>query len=268
MHKTGIPESSGVAPSHRSNVFSLEGRVALVTGGGTGLGYAMTSCLAAAGAKVIITGRRKDVLAQAAEKLGANVYPEPHDITDLSAASKLIARIEKAHGAPTILINNAGTHVKKTVEEHTHDDFRNILATHVEGAFALTRAAVPAMKRAGGGSVILISSMSALMGLPLVVAYSAAKSAYHGLVRSMAAELGPDNIRVNAIAPGWIETPMLDKALSGDPERSNKILSRTPLGRFGTPEDIGWCAAYLCSPAAAFITGAVIPVDGGASIGF
>lgn len=265
MHKSG----TGTAHSSRhAGVFSLEGRLALVTGGGTGLGYAMTSCLAAAGARVVITGRRADVLEKAAARLGENVIAETHDVTDLRSAPKLLERIETRHGAPTILINNAGTHVKKTVEEHTLDDFRAILATHVEGAFALTRAAVPAMKRAGGGSVVFISSMSALMGLPKVVAYSAAKSAYLGLVRSLAAELGPDNIRVNAIAPGWIETPMLDKALAGDVERRDKILSRTPLGRFGTPEDIGWCAAYLCSPAAEFVSGAVIPVDGGASIGF
>jgi gluconate 5-dehydrogenase len=88
------------------------------------------------------------------------------------------------------------------------------------------------------------------------------------MVRSLASELGEDNIRVNAIAPGWIETPMLETALAGDVERQRKILGRTPLGRFGTPEDIGWCAAYLCSPVAEFVTGAVIPVDGGASIGF
>ena len=132
----------------------------------------------------------------------------------------------------------------------------------------MTQAVVPYMKAAGGGSIIFIASMSSLIGLPLIVGYSAAKAAYLGMVRSLASELGPSNVRVNAIAPGWIETPMLEQALSGDPERKQKILSRTPQQRFGKPEDIGWCAAYLCSPAASFVNGVVLPVDGGASIGF
>jgi NAD(P)-dependent dehydrogenase (short-subunit alcohol dehydrogenase family) len=180
----------------------------------------------------------------------------------------LVRRIERRHGLPTILVNNAGTHLKKTLEETTLQAFRGVLATHVEGAFSLTRAAVPAMKRAGGGSVIFIASMSSFLGMPRVVAYSAAKAAYLGMVRSLASELGPERIRVNAIAPGWIETPMLSAALAGDSARRRKILSRTPQQRFGRPEEIGWCAVFLSSPAASFINGVIVPVDGGASIGF
>ncbi len=249
-------------------VFSLEGQLAIVTGGGTGLGFAMASCFSASGARVVITGRRAEVLETAAQTLGGDVFAEQYDVTDFGAAPGFIAHVEERYGAPTILVNNAGIHVKKTVEDHTLDDFHKILATHVEGAFALTRAAVPALKRRGGGSIVFIASMSSILGLPQVVAYSAAKSAYLGMVRSMAAELGASNIRVNAIAPGWIETPMLHKALDGDPKRRQKILDRTPEQRFGSPEDIGWAAVYLCSPAASFINGVVLPVDGGASIGF
>lgn len=250
-----------------AQAFSLTDRLAIVTGGGTGLGFAMASCLAASGARVVITGRRTEVLQQAVAQLGENVCAEQHDVTDLESAPALLERIEKCHGLPTILINNAGVHVKKTVEEHTLADFHTILATHVEGAFAITRSAVPLMKRAGSGSIIFIASMSSVMGLPLVVAYSAAKSAYLGMTRSLASELGPHNIRVNAIAPGWIETPMLAKALAGDTARTNKILGRTPQNRFGSPDDIGWAAVYLSSPAASFINGVLLPVDGGASIG-
>ena len=216
----------------------------------------------------MITGRRAEVLGEAARSLGPNVFAEPYDVTDLAGAPAFTARVETRYGTPDILINNAGIHVKKSIEEHTLEDFHSILATHVEGAFAITRAVVPAMKRSGRGSIIFIASMSSLLGLPGVVAYSAAKSAYLGMVRSLAAELGAGNIRVNAIAPGWIETPMLHKALDGDPKRQQKILDRTPQQRFGSPEDIGWAAVYLCSPAAAFINGVVLPVDGGASIGF
>jgi NAD(P)-dependent dehydrogenase (short-subunit alcohol dehydrogenase family) len=251
-----------------AQAFSLEGQLAVVTGGGTGLGYAMTSCLVASGARVVITGRRTELLERAVAELGDRVMAEPHDVTDGASAEALLQRIEAKYGTPTILINNAGTHVKKTIEQHTREEFSGILATHVGGAFAMTQAVVPRMKAAGSGSVIFIASMSSLIGMPNIVAYSAAKAAYLGMVRSLASELGPGNIRVNAIAPGWIETPMLHQALSGDPERQRKILSRTPQQRFGKPEDIGWCAAYLCSPAASFINGVVLPVDGGASIGF
>ncbi len=251
-----------------AKAFSLDGSLAIVTGGGTGLGYAMTSCLVASGARVVIIGRRADVLLKSAEELGPNVFAEQHDVTDFHGAAALLERIEKRHGAPSILINNAGTHVKKIIENHTVEDFHHVLATHVEGAFAITRATVPLMKQAGSGSILFTASMSSLIGMPNIVAYSAAKAAYLGMVRSLASELGPHNIRVNAIAPGWIETPMLATALADDEERQRKILARTPMQRFGSPVDIGWCAVYLCSPAASFINGVVLPVDGGASIGF
>jgi NAD(P)-dependent dehydrogenase (short-subunit alcohol dehydrogenase family) len=251
-----------------SRAFSLEGQLAVVTGGGTGLGFAMSSCLLACGARVVITGRRVDVLERAVAELGEGAAAEPHDVTDTESVHGFVEQIESRHGVPTILINNAGTHVKKALEQHTRAEFDHILATHVGGAFSMTQAVVPGMKAAGGGSVIFIASMSSLIGLPFIVGYSAAKAAYLGMMRSLASELGPSNVRVNAIAPGWMETPMLEQALSGDPERKQKILDRTPLQRFGKPEDIGWCAAYLCSPAASFINGAVFPVDGGASIGF
>lgn len=248
--------------------FSLSGNLAVITGGGTGLGYAMASCFCTAGARVVITGRRQDVLNEAVEQLGTNVFAEQHDVTDLTTSAALMERVERRYGVPGILVNNAGTHLKKSVEDHTLEDFHGILATHVEGAFALTRAAVPLMKRAGNGSILFIASMSSLIGVPNIVAYSAAKSAYLGMVRSLASELGPYNIRVNAIAPGWIETPMLHAALADDPQRQQKILDRTPQQRFGKPEDIGWAAVYLNSPAASFVNGVVLPVDGGASIGF
>jgi gluconate 5-dehydrogenase len=254
--------------SHADKAFSLEGKLAIVTGGGTGLGYAMSSCLLECGARVVITGRRADVLERAAGELGEGAYPEPHDVTDAESTASLIEEIKAKYGVPTILVNNAGTHVKKPIEQHTRDEFDRIMATHVGGAFSMTQAVVPYMKAAGGGSIIFIASMSSLIGLPLIVGYSAAKAAYLGMVRSLASELGPSNVRVNAIAPGWIKTPMLEQALSGDPERKQKILARTPQQRFGKPEDIGWCAAYLCSPAASFLNGVVLPVDGGASIGF
>jgi len=124
------------------------------------------------------------------------------------------------------------------------------------------------MMERGHGNILFTASMASLFGIPYVVAYSAAKSAYLGLVRTLATEVSSHGVRVNAIAPGWIETPLFGRTVAGDPERSRRILQRTPMGRFGDPEDVGWAAVYLSSPAARFITGTVLTVDGGVSIGF
>jgi NAD(P)-dependent dehydrogenase (short-subunit alcohol dehydrogenase family) len=249
--------------------FSLEGETALITGGGTGLGLGIATCLAAAGAKVVLVGRREAELSAAVAGIGAAASYVAHDITQLDKATDLVAAAEKASGSPiSILVNNAGIHIKKPAVETTPEEFQSVLTTHVCAAHALTRAALPGMIERRHGSILLTASMTSLMGIPLVIAYSAAKSAYVGMTRALAAEVSSEGVRVNAIAPGWIESPMLRKALSGDEKRSNKILSRTPMARFGDPEDIGWAAVYLCSPAAKFVTGVLLPVDGGASIGF
>jgi gluconate 5-dehydrogenase len=152
--------------------------------------------------------------------------------------------------------------------ETTPAEFNSLLQTHVTAAFALTRAVLPDMIQRRHGSVLFIASMASLFGIPLIAAYAAAKSAHLGLVRTLAVEVSPHGVRVNAIAPGWIDSDMMRKALETDPERSRKVLSRTPMNSFGTAEDIGLAATYLCSPAARFVTGAVLPVDGGVSIGF
>jgi len=251
------------------NPFRLDGQTALITGGGTGLGLGIACCLAAAGAKVVLVGRRSEELAQAAAGIGPSAHYLAHDITQIHRAGELIASAEKSAGAPvSILVNNAGIHVKKPVVETTPEEFQSVLTTHVCAAHALTAAVLPGMLARGQGNILFTASMAALFGIPLVVAYAAAKSAYLGMVRSLAAEVSSRGVRVNAIAPGWIESPMLRQALNGDPARTNKILGRTPMGRFGEPEDIGNAAVFLCSPAAQFITGVVLPVDGGASIGF
>jgi gluconate 5-dehydrogenase len=158
--------------------------------------------------------------------------------------------------------------LKKPAVDTSPDEFQAVLQTHVVAAFALTRAVLPGMTARGHGNILFTASMTSLFGIPLVVAYSAAKAAYLGMVRSLAAEVSGQGVRVNAVAPGWIESDMLRQALSGDPERAKKVLGRTPMGRLGEPDDIGWAATYLCSPAAKFVTGVVLPVDGGASIGF
>lgn len=252
-----------------ARTFSLEGEIALVTGGGTGLGLGIATCLAAAGSKVVLVGRREAELSASAAGIGPAATYVSHDITLLDKAGDLISAAEKAAGGPiSILVNNAGIHLKKQAVDTTPEEFQSVLTTHVCAAHALTRAVLPGMIERKHGSILLTASMASLMGIPLVIAYSAAKSAYLGMTRSLAAEVSPQGVRVNAIAPGWIESPMLRKALAGDEKRSDKILGRTPMAKFGEPEDIGWAAVYLSSPAAKFVTGVVLPVDGGASIGF
>ena len=251
------------------SVYSLAGRTALVTGGGTGIGLAIAKCLAASGAEVIVAGRRKRELNQAVKEIGGAATALVMDVNDTAAMPELVKGLRTKHGPIDILINNAGISLKKPFVDTTGPELHSILQTNVIGALALTRALHPQLRVSGHGSVVFISSMAALMGVPWVSAYSVAKSAITGAVRTLAVEWGADDgIRVNAVAPGWIDTAMSQQALNNDPARKGKIISRTALGRLGETEDIGWAVAYLCSPAAKFITGTVMPVDGGASTGF
>jgi gluconate 5-dehydrogenase len=248
--------------------FSLAGETALITGGGSGLGLGIARCFARAGARVVLVGRREDVLKRAAHELGECAEWESHDILQLDQAGALVKRLWNRLGPISILVNNAGIHIKKSAVDLSPEEFHSILQTHLVAAFALTRAVLPDMIERRHGSILFSASMASLIGLPLVTAYSAAKAGHLGLVRSLATEVSPYGVRVNAIAPGWIESDMMRSALNGDPARKAKVLGRTPMNRFGDPEDIGWAATYLCSPAAKFVTGVVLPVDGGASIGF
>jgi gluconate 5-dehydrogenase len=248
----------------RDAAFDLTGQTALITGGGTGLGFGMARCLVASGARVVLVGRRQPELDRACAALGPQAHALAGDVTHLAAAPALVDAAEKLAGPLTLLVNNAGVHLKKPATQTTDAEFATVLETHVFGAFALTREAGRRMVERRSGCVLFTASMTAFIGLPSVVAYSAAKSAYLGIIRSLATEWGPHGVRVNGIAPGWIASEMLDYALAGDPARKAKILARTPLARFGEPDDIGWAAAYLASPAAKFISGVVLPVDGGA----
>jgi gluconate 5-dehydrogenase len=252
-----------------NNPFSLEGKTAVITGGATGLGLAMTESMIQAGAKVIVLGRREKKQAEEtlSRFLGKAVY-YTCDVTDTEAIPALAEQILREQGPVHILCNNAGNHCKKPIEDMSCEEFSEVLKVHLVGAFALSKAFMPHMKRQGEGSILFIASMTSFIGQPYVVGYSAAKAGYLGMVHTLAAEGGSFGVRVNAIAPGWIDTPMFRKATENDVERKTKILGRTPMGKVGEPSDIGWAAVYLCSEAAKFITGICLPVDGGALIGF
>lgn len=251
-----------------NNPFSLDGQLALVTGGGTGLGFGISKAIIEAGGRVVITGRREDTLREACGKLGENAGYIRHDVTELHTIPDLVDRVEQEFGPITILVNNAGIHLKKPILDTKDEEFAAVLQTHVNGGFALAREVARKMIPRRSGSIIWITSMSSILAVPDIIAYTAAKSAISGMVRALSADLSPYGITVNSINPGWIESDMLQQALDKDPERKRKILSRTPMGRLGSPSDIGYAAVYLSSPASRFVTGVDLRVDGGAGVGF
>lgn len=252
-----------------NNAFTLNDQVALVTGGGAGLGFGIAQAMVQAGARVVLTGRREASIRQAVEQLGDAASGLTGDVTVPADRARMLAHCREHFGQPAgILVNNAGQNMKKPALEVSDDDLDALLDTHVKAAFALARDAAPAMIERGDGKILFIASMASFMGVPNIVGYTAAKTAVLGLTRGLAAEWSPLGVRVNAIAPGWIETEMTRAALDNDPQRKQKVLSRTLNGRMGRPCDIGQAAVYLCSPAAAFVTGQVFPIDGGASVGF
>jgi NAD(P)-dependent dehydrogenase (short-subunit alcohol dehydrogenase family) len=250
------------------HVFSLAGRVALITGGGTGIGLEIARCMVAAGATVVITGRRESVLQESAAELGEGAHFVVNDVSDLGGTDALIEQVETEFGPLDILVNNAGINMKKPALEVTDEDFSRIIHTNLNAVFALTRAAARRMVPRGSGTIIMISSMAAYYGIDRVVAYAASKSAVEGMVKVLASEFSAQGVRVNAIAPGFIETEMSRTAMNSDPDRRDRAMRRTPMGKFGKPSDIGHAAVFLASEGARYVTGVSLPVDGGNSIGF
>jgi gluconate 5-dehydrogenase len=250
------------------NPFHLDNQLALVTGGGSGLGLAISQAMVDAGATVVITGRTKEKLQAACEQLGSHCSYFQNDVTELECIPGLVEQIEHEIQPIDILVNNAGIHLKKLAVDTSDAELTQIMQTHLYSSFALSREAGQGMIQRQHGAIIMILSMASLFGIPQVSAYTAAKGALMGLTRALATEFSPHNVRVNAIAPGWIETDMSRQALRNDTERLQKVLTRTPMNRLGEPIDVGYAAVYLSSPAAKYVTGAVLPVDGGTSIGF
>jgi NAD(P)-dependent dehydrogenase (short-subunit alcohol dehydrogenase family) len=244
-------------------------KIAIVTGGGSGIGLAITEKFVQNAVHTIIVGRDEQKLCAAKQNLGELCEPMTCDLSDLSSIPALVKTIVEKYGRIDILVNNAGINMKKEFTEVTDEEFQKIILTNVTSVFALSREVVKCMLEKGiRGSIINISSMASQYGIPKVIAYTASKSAIEGMTRSMAVDLSPKGIRVNCIAPGFIATDMSAKALNNDPERKNRVLSRTPMRELGQPSDIGDAALFLSSDAAKYITGVVLPVDGGNSIGF
>jgi NAD(P)-dependent dehydrogenase (short-subunit alcohol dehydrogenase family) len=247
---------------------SQQKKVAIVTGGASGIGLAIAEKFVQNNIRTIIIGRDEIKLNAAKDKLGELCVPISFDLNNLSSIPELIKQIIHQHKKIDILVNNAGINMKKEFTEVTDEEFHKIILTNVESVFMLSREVVKNMIENGSGSIINISSMASQYGIPKVIAYSASKGAIEAMTRAMAVELSPKGIRVNCIAPGFIETDMSAKALNNDKERKDKVMSRTPMGALGSPADIGDAALFLALPSSAYITGIVLPVDGGNSIGF
>jgi NAD(P)-dependent dehydrogenase (short-subunit alcohol dehydrogenase family) len=249
--------------------FRLDGQVAFVTGASRGLGKAMALGLAGAGADVALAGRDAETLRPVAEEieqaLGRRTLCVPLDVADLDAIPAAVAAILAHFGQLDILVNNAGTNVRRDSIDYLPEDWDTVLNTNLKGAFFLTQEVGKHMIARGRGKILNISSMTSYLGLPSVPAYSASKAGIQQLTKLLAVEWAEHNIQVNAIAPGWISTD-LTAPLKDKPElraRYDWVLSRTPAGRFGDPEELAGAAVFLCSPAADFITGQTIAVDGG-----
>ncbi len=244
----------------------LDGKVAIVTGGGGGLGGLAARAFAAAGADVVLVGRTAEKLRAAADGVrgaGRRAAAIVADVTRSADVSRMIEQAVDAFGRVDILLNNAGITSPKTVVELTDDDWHRIMDTSATGAFYCSRAVAPVMIRQREGCIISMGSILSARGMAKRTAYSAAKAAVMNLTRALALELGPHGIRVNAIAPTVIVTDLNRELVRAQPQLYQAVLDRTPLGRLGEPEDIAGALVFLASPAARFITGQTLFIDGG-----
>ena len=249
-------------------LFDLAGRVAVVTGGNGGIGLGMAKGLAAAGAAVAVAARSAEKGETAAAELarsGAGSAFIALDVADEGSCRGMIEKTVARFGRVDILINNAGTSIRKPPEAYTAAEWYTVLDTNLTGALFCSQAAYPAMKEAGGGKIINIGSMFSIVGTSYGAAYAASKGALVQLTKSLAIAWAKDNIQVNAVLPGWIDTELTQGARRHVPDLHDRVLDRTPAGRWGVPEDLAGIAVFLASSASDFVTGAVIPVDGGYS---
>ena len=246
-------------------MFDLTGRVAVVTGGNGGIGLGMARGLAAAGASVVVAARNAEKAEAALAELGARSTFIPLDVADGHSCRAVIEQTEKRFGRLDILVNNAGTSIRKPPEAYTADEWHAVLDTNLTGAFLCSQAAHAVMKSSGGGKIINIGSMFALFGSAYAAPYAASKGALVQLTKSLATAWAADNIQVNAVLPGWIDTELTRDARQQVAGLHERVLARTPAGRWGVAEDLAGIAVFLASSASNFITGTAIPVDGGFS---
>ncbi|MEM7126432.1 MAG: glucose 1-dehydrogenase [Chloroflexota bacterium] len=252
------------------NLFDLNGKVALVTGGNSGIGLGMARGLAEAGASVAIASRNETKSAAAVKELAAlgsgRAAAFVCDVSEEKAIQSMVQSVRDDFGRIDILVNNAGSGLRKRPEDIAYADWRKLLETNLDSAFLCSQACYPAMKEAGGGKILNNGSMFSIFGAPWASAYASSKGAMVQLTKSLATAWAEDNIQVNCFLPGWIDTPLTAGAREQVPGLNEKVLDRTPTNRWGHPDDFKGLAVFLSSAASDFITGTAIPVDGGFSV--
>ena len=250
-------------------LFDLGGKVAIVTGGNGGIGLGMARGLAAAGATVVVAGRNAAKSAAAVTALqatGAKADAIEVQVRDKDSVEAMIAATVKRHGRLDILINNAGTNIRKPPDVMSLEEWTMILETNLTSAYLASHAAYPQMRKAGGGKIINIGSMMSIFGASFSPAYAASKGGIVQFTKVCATAWAKDDIQVNAVLPGWIDTELTQGARRDIPGLNETVLARTPAKRWGAPDDFSAIAVFLCGPGSAFVTGTAIPVDGGYSV--
>jgi len=257
-------------PKSAINPFDLSGRLALVTGGGGGLGLAIARGLAQAGARIIVNGRNRDKLDAAVAALraeGCDAAAAAFDVADAEAVASGMAAVEKSSGPVDILVNNAAVNQRAALDAFSTEEWHRLLGANLDGPFFVSKAVIPAMRAQRRGKIINICSLASEIGRPNIVPYAVSKGGVQMLTRALAVELAPHNVQVNGIAPGFFKTDM-NAPLIANAEFSSWVAKRTPAGRWGDPPEIAGAAVFLASDAAAYVTGHVLFVDGGFSVAY
>src|SRR5437868_409255 len=247
-------------------LFDLSGKAALVTGGNGGIGLGMAQGLVQAGARVAIAGRDSAKNQKALTSLGDGAVALVADVCDERACRDMVDDAARRLGRLDILVNNAGINIRKQPHEYSLEEWQRVLSANLTSAFVAAQAAYPHFVRAGGGKIVNIGSMMSMFGASFAAPYGASKGGIVQLTRSLACAWAKENIQVNAVLPGWIDTALTRRARGEVAGLHERVVARTPAGRWGTPQDMGGIAVFLCSTASEFITGTAIPVDGGYSI--
>jgi 2-deoxy-D-gluconate 3-dehydrogenase len=251
------------------DLFDLSGRVAIVTGGNGGIGLGMARGLAEAGAAVVVAARDAEKSAAAVaelEALDAQCLAVSVDVTTKDSCRAMVSATVERFGRLDVLVNNAGVNVRKQPEDYTSEEWQWVLDTNLTGAFLCTQAAYPEMVAAGGGKIINIGSMMSIFGAAFAAPYAASKGGIVQLTKALATAWAKDNIQVNAVLPGWIDTDLTRRARADIEGLHERVEARTPAGRWGRPEDHAGIAVFLAGPGSDFVTGTAIPVDGGYSV--
>ena len=251
------------------NYFDLSGRVAVVTGGNGGIGLAMAEGLAGAGADIVVAGRDAEKGATAVTKLRTSSVRSTFirvDVRDPESISDLVESVVDQFGGLDILVNNAGTNVRKQPEEYALDEWQTIIDTNLTSAFIASQKVYPHMRRAAGGKIINIGSMMSIFGASFTVPYASSKGGIVQMTKGMACAWAKDNVQVNAVLPGWIDTALTREGRQQGEGLHERVEARTPAGRWGIPQDLSGIAVFLASSASDFVTGTAIPVDGGYSV--